>query len=229
MLKELEVLLKMRFLFGTIGNMHTYSTDSEERRIILLILAVISIVLTWITYQRLNYYKIVLPWWSESPSILFFYGLFYTIFDKSIWKLLGRVGLVKTPNLNGKWKGFLATSFNDNTSKIKATLEIFQTWSRMKIVLTTNQSVSRSEVSSIVTQNPEGQYLNYQYFNEPKPNAVQTMNIHHGTANLLFNEKNNSLSGEYYSGRGRQNFGSLFFKKKRQQLFDKTIFVSHKG
>jgi len=39
------------------------------------------------------------------------------------------------------------------------------------------------------------------------------MSIYRGTARLLFNEKENTLVGEYYSGRDRQNFGSLSFKR----------------
>ena len=37
------------------------------------------------------------------------------------------------------------------------------------------------------------------------------MSIHRGTVRLLFDEKKNVLNGEYYSGRDRQNFGSLYF------------------
>jgi hypothetical protein len=37
------------------------------------------------------------------------------------------------------------------------------------------------------------------------------MSIHRGTVRLVFDEKKNTLEGEYYSGRGRQNFGSLYF------------------
>ena len=39
------------------------------------------------------------------------------------------------------------------------------------------------------------------------------MSIHRGTVRLLFNEKENTLVGEYYSGRDRRNFGSLNFKR----------------
>jgi len=73
--------------------------------------------------------------------------------------------------------------------------------------------LSHSESASIVINAPEGKYLNYQYINDPKSNAVETMSTHRGTARLIFDEKKNTLEGEYYSGRGRQNFGSLYFVK----------------
>ena len=120
---------------------------------------------------------------------------------------------MKTPNLNGEWKGHLKSSFDEHSSEIKATLKIFQTWTRIKILLTTEQSSSQSETASIIIDTPEGKYLSYQYINEPKPNAVKTMSIHRGTTRLLFNEKENIFTGEYYSGRDRQNIGSLYFER----------------
>jgi hypothetical protein len=196
------------------NNMHTYSIDTQERKNILLFLAIISIILSWSFYKVLNNYQIVLPWWAESPSVLFFYGVLFTIFDKWAWKIFRKIGFVKTPDLNGKWKGYLKSSFDEHSSEVKATLEIFQDWTRIKIILTTEQSSSYSESASFVIEIPEGKYLSYQYINEPKPDAVKTMSIHRGTARLLFNEKENTFIGEYYSGRDRQNFGSLYFKRE---------------
>ncbi len=192
--------------------MHPYSLDTLERKNILLFLGLASIVLTLIFYQILNTYKIILYWWIESPSILFFYGLLYTFFDK--WSL--RLGLTAIPDLNGEWKGYLSTSFNKNATREKAILKIFQSWSEIKIVLATDNSSSYSEVASLAIKPPEGKYLSYQYINEPSPSAAQTMNIHRGTARLILNKEMDSLSGEYYSGRNRQNFGSLYFKRSKK-------------
>jgi hypothetical protein len=193
--------------------MHSYSIDTEERKNILLFLAIVSIVLSWAFYKILNNYQIALPWWVESPSILFFYGLIFVVFDKWLWQYFKKIGFVRTPNLNGEWKGYLRSSFDEHSSGVKATLKIFQTWTRIKILLTAEQSSSHSETASIIIEAPEGEYLSYQYINEPKSNAVKTMRIHRGTAKLLFNEKKSILEGEYYSGRDRQNFGVLSFKR----------------
>lgn len=194
--------------------MHPYSIDTQERKNILLFLAIISIVLALGFYGVLNNYQIVLPWWVENPSVLFFYGLLFIVFDKWAWKIFRKIGFVKTPNLNGEWNGHLKTSFDEHSSEVKATLKIFQAWTKIKIILTTEQSSSHSETASFVIEAPEGKHLSYQYINEPKSSATKTMSIHRGTARLLFNEKENTLVGEYYSGRDRQNFGSLNSKKE---------------
>ena len=193
--------------------MHSYSIDTNERKSIFLVLAIVSIVFSWSFYTILGNYKISLAWWIESPSVLFFYGLFFIIFDKWLWQYFKKIKFVKTPNLNGEWSGNLKSSFDSHSAEVEATLKIFQTWTRIKILLTTNQSSSQSETASIVIDVPEGNYLSYQYINEPKSSAVDTMSIHRGTVRLIFDEKKNTLNGEYYSGRDRQNFGSLKFIK----------------
>ncbi len=141
--------------------MHPYSIDTEERKKILLILAIVSIILAWCFYKILNNYQIVLLWWIESPSVLFFYELLFVAFDKWLWQYFEKFGLVKTPNLNGGWKGYLRSSFDEHSTKIKATLKIFQTWTRIKILLTTESSSSCSETASVITDAPEGKYLSY--------------------------------------------------------------------
>ncbi len=191
--------------------MHTYSIDTQERKNILLILAIASIVFSWGFYKIIGYYQISLPWWAESPSVLFFYGLLFVVFDKWLWRYFRRINFIKTPNLNGVWNGNLKSSFDNHSAEVKATLKIFQTWTRIKILLSTDQSSSHSESASIVIDAPEGKYLSYQYINDPKTNTIETMSIHRGTVRLIFDEKKKSLEGEYYSGRGRQNFGSLYF------------------
>ena len=194
--------------------MHPYSIDTEERKTILLFMAIVSIVLSWSFYTILNKCQISLPWWVESPSILFFYGLLFVVFDKGAWIIFRKIRFVKTPNLNGEWDGYLKSSFDEHSSEIKATLQIFQTWTKIKILLSTEHSVSHNESASIIVNTPEGAYLSYQYINEPKYNAVNTMSIHRGTTRLLLDKKENTLVGEYYSGRDRQNLGSLSFKRK---------------
>ena len=194
--------------------MHAYSIDTNERKNILLVLALVSIVFSWGFCKILGHYQLVLPWWFESPSVLFFYGLFFTVFDNWFWRYLKKANFLKTPNLIGEWDGIFKSSFNDHSSEVKATLKIFQTWTKIKILLFTDQSSSHSENASIIIDTPEGKYLNYQYINDPKSNTIDTMNIHRGTAMLVFDENKNILEGEYYSGRGRQNFGSLYFERK---------------
>ncbi|MBC8526330.1 MAG: hypothetical protein H8D22_05590 [Candidatus Cloacimonetes bacterium] len=178
-----------------------------------MILAIFSILLAWILHKILLYFEIILPWYFESPSVIFFYSLLFSVFDRFCWKLkiLQKLYLIKTPNLSGKWQGFIQSSFDEHSLKIEATLEFFQSWSKIKILLSTAQSTSFSELASIVIDTPEGIFLSYQYINEPKSNATNTMHIHRGTVRLILKDK--TIIGEYYSGRDRKNLGILNFHR----------------
>jgi len=55
--------------------------------------------------------------------------------------------------------------------------------------------------------------LIYDYLNEPKSDAVETMQMHRGTARLVLAGAD-ELEGDYYTGRGRKNAGSIRLRRK---------------
>jgi hypothetical protein len=195
--------------------MHPYTTDSNERKLVPLYIAILSILVAWIFFKVLEVVQVTLPWWIDAPSIFGFYGLFYAIFDKYSWKweLLQRIGIVKVPNLNGTWKGYLASSFDEHAEKRDATIKIFQSWTQISIVLETSNSKSVSLIAAVITRNPLAQVLSYEYLNEPIPDAKPTMHTHRGTARLTMQADGKKFEGEYYSGRDRQNFGIIRFER----------------
>ena len=66
--------------------MHPYTTDSSEKKFIPLYIACLGVVLAWTLNWILRAIQFTLPWWIDAPSVIGFYGLFYNIFDKYIWK-----------------------------------------------------------------------------------------------------------------------------------------------
>ena len=196
--------------------MHTYTTDSNERKFVPLYIAGASILLAWGLNRILNFVQLTIPWWIDAPSVIGFYELLYTLFDKYLWKLriFRAIGIIKIPDLNGIWRGYVASSFNEHAIKYDATIRIFQNWTRIAIILETNYSKSNSLIAAIVMKNPSGIILSYEYLNEPKSNAKHTMHTHRGTARLTLKSEGKVLEGEYYTGRDRQNFGILRFERR---------------
>lgn len=195
--------------------MHPYTTDSNERKSVPLYIAVLSIVAALILILITEAIPFAIPWWIDGTSVLGFYGLFYTIFNRYLWKsrLLRIIGLVKVPNLNGTWNGDLSSSFDKQATKKNATIRISQTWTGISIHLETDSSKSHSLIAAIMTKSPIGAVLSYEYLNEPLPNAKDTMHCHRGTCRLTIQSDENILDGQYYSGRDRQNFGTLRFEQ----------------
>lgn len=195
--------------------MHSYTTDSSERKFVPLYIAGASVFVAWGFNRVLGVMHFTLPWWFDAPSVIGFYVLLYSIFNKYLWRwrILRTIGVVKTPNLDGVWKGYVASSFDEHATKYDATLKIFHNWTRISIILETNYSKSSSLVAAIVTEDPMNMVLSYEYLNEPRSNAKITMHTHQGTARLSLAPDGRVLEGEYYSGRDRQNFGTLDFKR----------------
>ncbi|MBI1953428.1 MAG: hypothetical protein HYS41_04815 [Candidatus Omnitrophica bacterium] len=195
--------------------MHPYSTDSKERIFVPFFLAVLSILGALLFHKWLAFLRIELPWWSEAPSVMGVYGLFHGFFDRAAWRwpILRKIGIVKIPDLNGSWKGEAGSSFDRHSSGREITVEIQQRWSRISVVLRAPDSISRSLIGGLLTEDPIGAMLSYEYLNEPKSNAPATMQTHRGTTRLIIGENLRTLEGEYYSGRGRSSAGVLNLKR----------------
>ena len=206
--------------------MHGYSTDSGERRVVPLLLASAAITLAWASSKILAVMHLSLPWWVDAPSTLGFYGALYTLFDRNLWKnrLLRKVGLVRVPNLTGRWHGYLISSFDGHVKRRDLMINIFQSWTQIAVFLTTKTSISRSCAAVIQVDEPAGLALISQYQNQPLANATRTMHMHFGTAMLRMSD-DDSLTGDYYAGRDRRTFGRICCRKEHSTAARPPEFV----
>src|ERR1700741_3004367 len=166
--------------------MHGYDTDTNERKAVPLFLASMAIALAWMSSRLLAAMHLSVPWWLDAPSSLGFYGVLYALFDRNLWRnrFVRKLGLVRVPNLTGRWRGYLISSFDGHTRRHDLMINIFQTWTQIGVFLTTETSMSRSCAAVIQVDDPDGLALIYQYQNQPLANAMRTMHMHYGTAML---------------------------------------------
>jgi SMODS-associating 2TM, beta-strand rich effector domain len=202
--------------------MHGYSTDSNERRVVPLLLASLAISLAWVSSKLLLVIHLSVPWWADAPSVMAFYGAFYTLFDKYVWRsgLTSKLGVVRIPNLAGPWYGYLTSSFDGHAKRHELMLNIFQSWTQINVFLTTAESISRSCAAVIQVDDPEGVALVYQYQNQPLADATRTMHMHYGTA-MLRVSNGGCLVGDYYAGRDRRTFGRICCRRQVAQAQDR--------
>jgi len=200
--------------------MHQYATDSYEKKFILLLIAILSIIATWFVYESIvilnSLTGLTPPWWLEIPSILTFYGVFYEIFDRWLWKkpVVHKLGLVRTPDLNGVWSGYVKSSHDEFKQEIEATLEVAQTWTHIEIHQKTKNSEGHSFAATIFTENIDAPRLVFMYRNAPAIDADPNMHQHLGSAQLVLSSDKKILSGDYYNcGRDRPTWGKLHFEK----------------
>lgn len=163
--------------------MHPYATDSDVRRRIWLVLVFLALLLAAGLHTLLTRTRVQPPWWVDVPSPLGFLAVTYGAFDRWAWRwgLWRRTELVSVPDLSGIWEGTVTSSHG---SEARATVRIAQTWTLIGIALETERSTSRSLTAAVLTRDPAGGLLIYEYLNEPRATAVETMQTHHGTAIL---------------------------------------------
>jgi hypothetical protein len=155
--------------------------------------------------------------WLDVPAVWGFYSLFRRAFDRCLWALrpLRRIGLVTVPNLAGRWQGQGLSSYKGGGKEAQAfdvEVTIDQTWTKCRIHLTTATSQSNSLIGSILVEDRDRPSLNYEYRNEPRAHAGETMHAHLGVARLDVIDETH-LEGEYYTGRDRREYGTLNLTK----------------
>jgi len=147
-------------------------------------------------------------------------GLIF-LYERWGWRWLSTI-----KNLNGIWVGNITTSHNGGTS-VPCVMRVRQTWTRMAIELETEQSRSRTTMAALYDDQPGDIGLKYEYVSEPRTLAVQTMHTHRGVCTLAIaaDSKEARLSGDYFTGRGRETRGEITLHRVSRELpgFDAAL------
>jgi hypothetical protein len=147
-------------------------------------------------------------------------GLIF-LYERWGWRWLSAI-----KNLNGTWVGSITTSHNGGTS-VPCVMRVRQTWTRMAIELETEQSRSRTTMSALYDEQPGDVGLKYEYVSEPRNLAVQTMQTHRGVCTLAIAPDSDvmRLSGDYFTGRGRETRGEITLHRMSRELlgFDAAL------
>ncbi len=182
---------------------------------LILILVGISALIIYGFSELLNKDNINIPWYIGTPSIMGVYALLFFLFDRYLWKfkIFKKFGIIIGDDLNGKWVGIIKSSYDNFQNDIRAELNIIQTATSIKIHGKFNQSKSVSVHENFGQSEIDNQTaLYYFYRNEPQYDAVETMAIHEGSVKLVFDPVEKTLTGSYYSGRDRNNYGTIEVK-----------------
>ena len=192
--------------------MHQYQIEGRDRTVAAFVVA--SVPLAWLIHMAFDTLGINPQWWVSVPSLAACYSVLYWLFDHYLWKLglLRRLGLIMLPDLNGTWDGEVKSSYSKFGDPFPVCVTIVQRWSKMVVRLDTEHSRSQSTMASLKTIDLPHPELSYQYVNEPKPNAPDTMEMHRGTTTLELICC--SLEGGYYTGRGRGELGTLKLRRR---------------
>jgi hypothetical protein len=198
--------------------MHPYATDSNERKSVPFILAVAAIISAYFLSKLIDASGMQDKLkWIDLPSVAGFYGIYWKLFDKWIWKWkpLRVIRLVRVPDFAGDWEGEGVSSYIENGERRRYDIRVHieQEWTKIQISARTQESRSESLIGSVIVGNGRNPTLSYEYQNHPGQHAAQTMHAHPGMTRLEVIDPT-TLDGEYYTGRDRQNYGTLQLRRR---------------
>lgn len=188
---------------------------------LILILIAISLFISSLINLFIKSINFEVPYYLNLPILgMAIYSLLFGLFDKYLWKfkIFRYLGVVNSENLSGKWKGYIKSSFDKFSKEISSELNITQTGTSIKIYGTFNQSKSCSVHENFGIDEIDGATsLFYFYKNNLSYDATETMSKHEGAVKLTYSKENDELTGYYYSGRNRNNYGTMYFKKDKNK------------
>lgn len=158
-----------------------------------------------------NLPPIVLSWVGAGAV----YAVLYWLFDRHMWKLPALSGVLRVPNLSGKWRCDGQTINPDKTAGYtwQGEVTIIQIWDRLRVRLRTAQSGSNSIAAALVYEEADGFRLMYNYINEPNIDQPE-LAAHRGFADLTFAKNLQTADGEYFNGHGRFTFGTMHLSRE---------------
>lgn len=187
--------------------MHAYSYSGDRIKAFGL-MAFLAVVLAIAINAVATWLGLGPPWLVSAPTVAAVFGILYGIVDKWAWrwKVLQAVGVITTPDVSGKYKGMLRSSYHNTERQIEVDIE--QSWTRIVVrffVLTGESSESISLAAALQEVGHRHARLTYMYRNTVRPGyADPDMNDHDGTAELTVNLDAQQADGRYYNFRGRQ-------------------------
>jgi hypothetical protein len=164
----------------------------------------------------------------RAPSNTAIIALLLTVYDKWLWKLPILKWIVTVPDLNGRYRGSLSSSYNGKSVKKDCVIEIFQTASKTTIYLfSSNDQKERSyskSVSEVIHEEEDNEHqIFFAYYNYGSDD--KKLSGHEGFNHLKITGKKSNvikLQGQYFTNREPQTRGEIrvkFESKKRKERF----------
>jgi len=188
--------------------MHSFSTDQPNRHRRYILIGIIATVI------YLGGIRLLGPIRGLSLGIIS--SALYIGFTRYLWRWrwLHDNGVISIPDLNGTWEGYLYTSADadsisdeqivtegrqiDGLTKQETSIEIEQSWDRIRVTLQGPESPSYSRAATILVSEKAWPTLSYNYWNEGSP-TNDDLDPHYGTAVLEYNKEEDKLEGKYYN------------------------------
>lgn len=157
-----------------------------------------------------------------TPSVMALIGagtvylILYWLFDRHLWRVPWLSRLLKVPDLEGQWRceGTSYGGADDASARDwTGTVSIAQSWDRLRIRMTTEQSGSDSVVAALMHDEAGGYRLFYNYRNDARIDQSDLAN-HVGFCDMTVSADQQQAEGDYFNGRGRATYGRMRWRRQ---------------
>jgi hypothetical protein len=192
--------------------MHPYSWNSPAHRIVTIGLAAPAILSTWPIVTL----PLEIPAWVFAPLGLVFYIAYHELFDRWLWRvsIFRSLRIVDVPDLNGVWEAGIKSSYSHLKEEHRIMVRIRQTWTKISITAETSDAISTS-VAAVVRMTDKTVELIYTFDSRTRGGSIDASQKHSGTTWLRLSPDRTQFAGQYFTGRGRNNVGSLRLRRAR--------------
>lgn len=192
--------------------MHPYSWNSPTNRFVRIGLAAPAILSTWPILSL----PIAIPTWVVAPLSLAFYLAYHELFDRWLWRMsfFRSLRIVDVPDLNGVWEAGIKSSYSHLKEEHRIFVRIRQTWRRISITAETSDAISTS-VAAAIRMTDKTVELIYTFDSRTRVGSIDASQKHSGTSWLRLSPDRTQFAGQYFTGRGRNNVGSLRLRRAR--------------
>ena len=92
--------------------MHSYASDSNDRKVAPWVIGGIAVIVAFLFSALVEWQKIKVPWWIETPTIMTTYGIVYWLYNRFGWKWrVCDIHFSEIPNFSGTWYVLLISYF----------------------------------------------------------------------------------------------------------------------
>lgn len=191
--------------------MKNYSIDTNDRLNINFFAALLSVGLVYFSTQLIQLVEnfIDFHFSISAMSVLSLYALLLLGYNK-IWNCRLLKWTNKIPDLNGDWEGCVRKA--NEGDEIIVAIRIKQTFRKIEVLVSSNQTVSKTTFASIFVNEESTPIIRYGYLRELTDfNLQEELELYsQGFAQLRLQNKK-LLDGWYISGKSK---GSLKVSKK---------------
>lgn len=158
-------------------------------------------------------------------SPLAFIGVVFFVINEYLWRFPWMNWLVDVPDLNGRYKGELVSSYvgtDGQQVRKECVIEINQNASAIHVYSyyadkgSTVQTSMAYSISEEIVKEKNGSYTLYYLFTNEPDSMIEALNKHNGTAKFTYLADKKQLVGEYYNHRLNKGTMSLTFESKKR-------------